>query len=410
MEIAVVGAGIAGLTASLALAKNGFKVRLYEAAPAWAEIGAGITLSPNAMCGLMYAGVGDAVVDCGVQPVQQQINHWQDGRALVTINRQDTLETYGYPYVYIHRADLHEIMTDAVEKAGVQIHLGKYISSVDLDGVRPKMIFADGSVDEAELIVAADGLKSQIRKLFSNQPAHFTGHIAYRAVASTSDSIQPMIDQPGVHIGPGKMITRYPLRKGKLLNLVFFARQQGWTEEGWSIPADIDELKSLYSDWCPDVQRMLGAVAAGSTYKWAINAHQPLEGGWSLDDKVTIIGDAAHAMTPFLGQGAAAAIEDAVILARSLATTASVTDALSIYYDSRYTRTSFMQTESHANADRMQGDEAEMFGLGNIRNEETLGLFWYNCGTEPLGNRDVLGSMPESMPESTAHLHFTKNL
>jgi salicylate hydroxylase len=179
------------------------------------------------------------------------------------------------------------------------------------------------------------------------------------------------------------MITRYPVRGGTLLNCVFFARQEGWTEEGWSIPADPEDLARTYAGWCDEVQAMIAAAARGPLFKWAIHARQPLK-DWIVDDRVTLLGDAAHAMTPFLGHGAACAIEDAVVLSRAIEQSETVAEALRRYVAARHERTSFIQAESNANADRMQGQETESFGLAGMRDEESLGLFTYDCRTVAL--------------------------
>ncbi|NVK56243.1 MAG: FAD-dependent monooxygenase [Alteromonadaceae bacterium] len=382
LTIAVVGAGIAGLTAVIALAKAGHDVHLFEAAPAWGDVGAGITLAPNAMRGLDYVGVGDEVVRTGVEPATQHISHWQSGETLLTVDRTKTLQQYNAAYVYIHRADLHTILVNAAERNGAKIYLNKSLETVNTETDKAQVEFADGTTFDADLVIGADGLKSNTRHLFKTQSPHFTGHIAYRALAPASPAIQALIDQPGMHIGPGKMVVRYPLRKGDILNLVFFTRQSGWEEDGWSIRADIEELKQQFEGWCPAVQALLNEIRPGSVFKWAINAHKPLEGGWSKDAKVTLIGDAAHAMTPFLGQGAATGIEDAVMLSRAISEAGTMAEALQRYEGARYERTSFIQKESNENADRLQGAESEMYGLGNLRNEETLGLFSYDCVTE----------------------------
>ncbi|MEP4892320.1 MAG: FAD-dependent monooxygenase [Aliiglaciecola sp.] len=383
LDIALVGAGIAGLTAAIALAKSGQSVSLYEAAPAWGDVGAGITLAPNAMRGLDYIGVGEAIAEIGIEPSTQQISHWQSGETLLMVDRSQTRKQYNSAYVYIHRADLHQVLVAEAEKAGVKIHLGKSVQSVNYQGLKPVLNFADNSRVEAELIIGADGLKSQVRQLFDSVAPHFTGHIAYRALAPITPEIQHLIDQPGMHIGPGKMIVRYPLRKGQLLNLVFFARQDGWTEDGWSIPAELQELRDLYAGWSDEVGTLIDSIRPGTVFKWAINAHSPLP-QWSIENKVTLIGDAAHAMTPFLGQGAATGIEDAVILARILQAAETTENALSRYQAVRHERTTFIQKESNENADRLQGEAAELYGLGNLRNEETLGLFKYDCITESI--------------------------
>jgi salicylate hydroxylase len=245
------------------------------------------------------------------------------------------------------------------------------------------MHFSDGTTASADLVVGADGLKSKTRQFFAPEPASFSGHIAFRALAPVTEKIQHLLDQPGMHIGPGKMVVRYPLRKGSLINLVFFARKDGWTEEGWSIPAELDELREIYAGWCSDVHLLIDSVKPGTIFKWAINQHKPLK-SWNLEDKVTLIGDSAHAMTPFMGQGAATGIEDAVFLSRAIDLSDSISEAIVRYEKARLERTSYIQVESNINADRLQGEETELYGLGKLENEESLGLFSYDCVTEPV--------------------------
>lgn len=382
-SIAVIGAGIAGLTAALALRKHGADVDLYEAAPELGELGAGITLAPNAMHGLAYVGVEDAIVRAGIEPSKQWVSHWQDGRVLNEVVRAGTREEYGAPYVYIHRADLQQILLAAARDAGVRVHVGSRLEALSSDENAARLTFADGSTASAGLVVGADGLKSVVRRLFRPLPAQFTGHIAFRALAPATAAIQHLVDNPGVFIGPKKMVVRYPLREAALLNLVFFAREDGWTEDGWSIPADPSELHGLFGGWSDDIGLLIDAIQPGTLHKWAINAHAPLD-SWSCDGRIVLIGDAAHAMTPFLGQGAAMGIEDAVVLARALAGSEPQEAALACYEAARMERAHFVQRESNLNADRLQGEETELYGLGKLRNEETLGLFRYNCATVPL--------------------------
>jgi salicylate hydroxylase len=373
-HILIVGGGIGGLTAAAGLAQAGFPVTVLEAAPAFGEIGAGVTLSPNAMRGFDFIGCMEEVAAAGVEPRRQRIQHWQDGRALLTLERADAREKYGAPYVYIHRADLHAILVETARKAGVTLRADAAVVSSEGTTVT----LANGETVSADVIVGADGLKSAIRDRFEPVKAHFTGHVAWRAVVPVTEALRPLVDWPGIHIGPGKMITRYPVRGSSLLNMVFFARQPGWQDDGWTIPAEPGELRALYADWEPQVQAMIAAAEAVPHFRWALNARQPLK-SWIADERVTLLGDAAHAMTPFLGHGAACAIEDAVVLARAMAASASPEAGLQRYQAARIERTTFIQAESNANADRMQGQETDLFGLGELRNEETLGLFDYDC-------------------------------
>lgn len=373
-KIVLVGGGIAGMTAAAALAQQGFAVTLLESAPQFGEIGAGVTLSPNAMKGLDYIGVCEAVASAGVEPVKQRVQHWQDGRNLVTMDRSTQRAKYGAPYVTVHRADLHDILSKAARDAGVDMLCDAPV--VASEGAAA--ILADGSRVEGNLLIGADGVKSVIRQRFETTPPHFTGHVAWRCLVPVTPELQPLSDLPGIIIGPGAMITRYNIRRCQFMNLVFFARQEGWQEDGWTMPADPKELSALYGNWCEDTQLMLRAALNQPLFKWAINARTALP-SWNVDDKVTLIGDAAHAMTPFLGHGAACGIEDAVVLTRALKNSTSVAEAINRYQAARHERASFIQAESNANADRMQGQDADLFGLGAMKDEESLGLFTYDC-------------------------------
>ena len=367
------------MTAAAAIAQAGFPVTLLEAAPAFGDIGAGVTLSPNAMKGFDHIGVCEDVAAAGIEPTRQRIQHWQDSRTLVPMERACARTKYGAPYVTIHRADLHAILVKAAEEAGATLQINAAVSHIE----GTTAVLQDGRKIAGDVVIGADGLKSVVRQLFEPVPAHFTGHVAWRALAPVDAALADVTDWPGVHIGPGKMITRYPVRGGKLLNMVFFARQDGWSEEGWAIPASADDLTATYAGWCDDVQAMIAAASKGPLFKWAINARGPLS-DWSLNGNVALLGDAAHAMTPFLGHGAACAIEDAVVLSRALGDSATVAEGLRRYVAARHDRATFIQAESNANADRMQGADSDLFGLGKMRDEESLGLFDYDCRTVPI--------------------------
>lgn len=375
-RITIVGGGIGGMTAAAAIARAGFPVTLLEAAPQFGDIGAGVTLSPNAMKGLDHIGVMESVAAAGVEPTKQRIQHWKDGKTLVSMERADARAKYGAPYVTIHRADLHAELTNAARSAGVNLRTNA--AAVSTEGTI--VVLSNGERVESDVIIAADGIKSVVRERFEPVQATFTGHVAWRALVPVQGAIVPITEWPGIHIGPGRMITRYPVRGGTLLNMVFFARQDGWTDDGWSIPSDSGDLARTYEGWCEEVQVMIAAASTVPLFKWAINARQSLD-DWTVDGNVALLGDAAHAMTPFLGHGAACAIEDAVVLSRALAASDTVAEGLNRYVAARHDRASFIQAESNANADRMQGSDSSLFGIGEMKDEESLGLFEYDCRT-----------------------------
>ncbi|NBC35989.1 FAD-dependent oxidoreductase [Novosphingobium sp. FSY-8] len=375
-KILIVGGGIAGMTAAAALAQQGFAVTLLESAPQFGEIGAGLTLTPNAMKGLDYIGVMEEAAAVGVEPTKQRIQHWQDGRTLVGFDRSGQRAKYGAPYITVHRADIHEVIMGAARKAGVDMREGAAVVSSEGTTVT----LADGSTVSGDVLIGADGVKSVIRKRFESAEPHFTGHVAWRCLVPVTPDLQDLSDVPGLIIGPGGMVNRYNVRGSKVMNFVFFARQDGWHQEGWTTPVDPEEIRAVYAGWCDDAQRLINAACQQKMFKWAINARKPIE-NWVLDGNVTLLGDAAHAMTPFLGHGAACGIEDAVVLTRALLASDTAAEGLARYQAARHERATFIQQESNANADRMQGQNTDLFGLEGMKDEESLGLFWYDPRT-----------------------------
>lgn len=377
-RILVVGGGIAGMTAATALAQQGFPVTLLESAPEFGEIGAGLTLTPNAMKGLDFIGICEEAAAVGVEPGKQRFQHWQDGRNLVEIDRSGQRAKYGAPYITVHRADVHDVMTAAARRSGVEMIAGAAVVSSEGTSVTT----ADGRTFSGDVLVGADGVKSVIRERFESLTPQFSGHVAWRSLVPVTPELQELSDFPGIIIGPGSMIARYNVRGSTIMNLAFFTRQQGWNEEGWTTPADPAEIRGVYADWCQDTQLLLDAACQQPLFKWAINTRQPLS-TWVIDGNVTLIGDAAHAMTPFLGQGAVTGIEDAIVLARALAASSSISEGLTRYEKARYERATFIQQESNANADRMQGQDTDLFGMEGLKDEESLGLFTYDpCTVE----------------------------
>lgn len=384
LNILVAGGGIGGLTTAIALLRAGNQVEVFESAQNFGEVGAGVTLAPNAMLGLQYIGLGPAIEAQGVSPRQQVLRHWEDGRLLRTLTRGDDMrEKYGAPYLYMHRADLHAILLDALRAEGGKTRLASRVKTAGSDAEGAWLELEDGTRHRGDLVVGADGVRSAVRGIFEPISAHFTGHIVWRGIVDVDDDLRELAENPGNFIGHERIVVWYPLRGGTQLNLVFFARQEGWSDDGWTIPAQRSELETVFAGWCETVQNLIQRLDETRLFKWAINARSALP-GWSKDGRITLMGDAAHAMTPFLGQGASAAIEDAVVLARAVEASDTLAEGLARYEAARLERASFIQKESNDNANRMQSKDPENINKQELRNEETLGLFAYDCGTVPV--------------------------
>jgi salicylate hydroxylase len=381
-DVAIIGAGLGGLTCALALARAGQRVRVYEQAPVLAEVGAGITLSPNASRVFIHLGLGEGMRRLGVVPPKQLTQNLNTGHILVERERGDAVETqYGAPYLHLHRADLHSLLADALIAAQPDaILLSHKLTSIASDASKAVLAFENGVSVTASVAVGADGVKSATRDaVFKTEPPVFTGQVAWRGVlplASLPTASRTL--PPGIWIGEKRLFMRYPMRDWTLLNYAAFVNLEGWSEEGWAIPSTIDELLGHYADAEPNLIAMIKATPPDQLFKWALHAREPLE-SW-IAGSVTLLGDAAHGMLPFMGQGAATAIEDGMVLARCLIGF-SKAEALRRYETARHERTTMVQTQSRLLGLQFQGKDPESFGKGPILNEDSLGLFAYDATT-----------------------------
>lgn len=382
MRVAIVGAGLGGLTAALALAQRGIAVTVFEQAAALGEVGAGITISPNAGRVLDHLGLGQEVRALGVLPGTQHVRDLATGATLRTMQRDADLEArHRAPYRHLHRADLHGLLASALEQAAPDsVRLGRrLVAATD----RGEMRFADGSAAEADILVGADGVRSAVRDcLFETSPPLFTGQVAWRGLVP-ADALPEAVrhEPPGIFIGPGRLVLRYPVRGGALANYAIFVEMEGWEEESWSIPSTRAELLGHLEGACDSVRALVLATPEDWLFKWALFAREPLA-TWTAG-RVTLLGDAAHAMLPFMGQGAATAIEDGMVLARALAAFPAG-EALARYEAARRERTTMVQLQSRLLGLRFQGKDPAALGRGPLRNEEELGLFDHDPVTTPI--------------------------
>lgn len=388
LNLAIVGAGIGGLTAALALQRAGFKVTVYEQAPELGEVGAGLSLSPSAAHALRYLGLGPALDAASYLPEDQAVRHYQDGRALQWTNRGHALlEKYGERYYLIHRADLHDALAAAVRANDPEaIRLGQRCTGVTQTGDPVQISFEDGATADADTVIGADGSRSRVRcALFGDDGPKYTGYIAWRGIVPMERVPPRLLDPPsGIFVGPGHLVNRYPVRSGTLLNFVAFAERKEWEEEGWSIRSTVDELVKEFAGWHPEVLGFLAAVPPELLFKWGLFDREPLT-SWCRG-RVCLLGDAAHPILPFLGHGAVLAIEDAIVLGRAFAESASVAEALSRYEAARMARASFVVRESRKAVKIFHSHEPEKYAqkTGGKAADERLGLFDYNPTTVPV--------------------------
>ncbi len=288
-QIAVIGGGVGGLTAALALSRKGARVTVHEQAPAITEVGAGVQITPNGARVLHHLGL---TADLSRIGVQAQAVVPTDGLRGRTIARFD-LTGQTPPYRFVPRPALIGMLADACRAAGVTILLDQR-----MDDLPP-----------ADLVVGADGIRSMTRVALNGAATPiFTGQVAWRATI-------PMNAPPEARIWmlPGRHVVTYPLGDGRL-NIVAVQERAAWADEGWHHPDDPAHLRHAFADACGDLQRVLMQVE--QPHLWGLFQH-PVAARW-VTDRVALVGDAAHPTLPFLAQGANLALEDAVVLARLL--------------------------------------------------------------------------------------------
>ena len=386
VRIAVIGAGMGGLTAVLSLQKNGFKPVVYELAPELGEVGAGLTISPNSTHGLEYVGLADGLTKRANVPQTQAIMHYKTGEILVETKRGEIpKQKYGAHYYQIHRADLHEMLSEAAQANDPEClildHAFTAYKKTD-DGI--EITFANGNTATCDVVIGADGIRSAVREaMFGPEDPKFTGNVAYRGLVNRGDLSDDVVTPAsGVAIAPRKAFTRYLIRDGEMINFVAFVRRDGWNEEGWSIPATTEELLEEFGDWHPRIRALIEAAPKDKVFKWALYDRDPLD-QWTKD-RVTLLGDAAHPMLPFMGMGAAMSIEDGVVLGRAFGASDDIDEALRRYEAARKERANFVLVRSRAARERLQSDNPEQYDDSKHQNEGSLGLFEYNPGTVPV--------------------------
>lgn len=332
-NILIVGAGIGGLAAAIALQRAGAKVRIFEQAAQLGEVGAGLSISPNGALGLKSLGVFDEFRAVAYAPDYQVVRQYKTGRVLATVTRGERLEeNHGERYYVVHRADLHGVLADAVRAHDSDaIVTGRRFVDLEQDASGVAIRFEDGSWERGDAVIGADGVRSRVRStLFGAEEVRFTGYIAWRGLVPMNQVPIDALDPPSqVWIGPGHMINRYPVSGGKLLNFVAFAERSGWEEEGWNIPASKAELAAEFAGWHPHVTRIIEATPEAKLFKWALCARSPLM-RW-VRGRAALLGDAAHPLLPYLGQGAVMAIEDAVLLGRAMHDSEDLAQGLARY-------------------------------------------------------------------------------
>jgi salicylate hydroxylase len=347
MKIVIAGAGIGGLAAGLSLVRDGHEVEVIERAPELREAGAGLQLSPNAVKVLRALGVADAIAAVAATPEALEMRLGRSGLPIFSIPMGDAaVKRYGAPYLHVHRADLQTVLREAAESAGIKLRLGAGVSAYVREAGGVRLGLDTGEIASADLLVAADGIRSDIRtRMLGPDHPRFTGCVAWRLVVP--GSVAPDLPNRAiVWAGKGRHAVTYRLRGGALINFVGVVETRDWREESWTAVGDKAELLADFEGWAGPVRAVI--EAADICHRWALFDRDPLP-HWS-DGPVVLLGDACHAMPPFQAQGAAMAIEDAWVLARCIREQkADLITALRRYEALRKPRTSRVLASARAN-------------------------------------------------------------
>ncbi|MDI6029138.1 FAD-dependent monooxygenase [Corticibacterium sp. UT-5YL-CI-8] len=343
LKVGIIGGGIGGVALSASLGAQDIEAHIFERAPAFGEVGAGIQMTPNAVKILTALGTFDALQKVSFLPQNIIGRDWKTARVMWrTPLAQDCPRLYGAPFFHVHRADLHRILLEQVDLSRTQ--LGVQCTGVRQDGATAIATFSNGMEFEADVIVGADGIHSTVRNaLFGEEPPRFTGNMCWRAVvpfdAPPYDFVSP---DSSFWLGPKGHVVTYYVSAGKAVNIVAVLESKDWVAESWNVASSRDELLAGFSGWHENLQKLFSR--ASDVYKWGLFDRDPMP-SWTVG-RVTLLGDAAHPMLPFLSQGAAMAIEDSFVLAGSLAEASSPVEALRRYESLRRPRTTRVQLES----------------------------------------------------------------
>lgn len=345
-SIGIVGAGIGGLAAALALRRAGLRARIFERASRFTRVGAGLQMAPNVTKALRPLGVLDPLTRLACKPVAWRSYDASSGRLQLELPLGDRIaERYGAPYLHVHRADLHDLLAAA---AG-QVRMGMRVVGLDAETDRVRLTFEDGTQASFDAVIGADGVHSTVRDIVAGPgKPRFSGMVAYRGLVPASElsglRIEPVAAKWWGH---DRHLVHYFVSAGRELNFVAPVPSSGWDEESWTSPGRVTDLLADFGAFPPRVRE---AIARTSTLmRSALYDREPLP-RWSYG-RVSMLGDACHPMLPFMAQGAGAAIEDAVVLSRCLrdADADGIPEALARYEQTRQPRASAMQAGSRGN-------------------------------------------------------------
>lgn len=346
-EVIVVGGGIGGLAAALSIEKQtGKTVKILEQAPQFGEVGAGIQLAPNALEVLKQLGVMGEIEKLAVFPKRLVLKDVYTAEDIAVLDLGEAFkEHYENGYLVMHRSDLHGVLLKECEKhENISFEVDQHIVSAEntADGVVVKN--SRGETFEAEALIGADGLKSNIRKKFSDDQPVCSEYVAYRGTLPIEEvSADTELDDVMMWIGPNLHLVQYPVRRGELYNQVVVFKSDNYKADSddWGTPEEMDRR---FANAHPRVENALSFIHR--QIRWPMYDRLPIE-NWT-DGNIALLGDAAHPMLQYLAQGACQALEDAIVLGEKMAEFPSYNEAFESYQAERIPRTAKVQTNARA--------------------------------------------------------------
>ncbi|MDO8277077.1 MAG: FAD-dependent monooxygenase [Burkholderiaceae bacterium] len=368
MRVIIAGCGIGGAALALALQRLDIDCLVLEQAGSLKEVGAGVQLSPNGVAVLKALGVHDALAKVAFQPRELLYRDWQTGEVLMSSPLMPQIaEHFGAPYYHAHRADLLAVLTDSLLPG--RVSLGRKLISVEQKGERVIAHLADGSTEEGDVLVGADGIHSLVRgQLFQADAPLSSGCVAWRGMVDARDAAHLGIS-PSAHIwmGPGHSVVVYYVSGGRKINWICIGSSPANRKESWSATATVDEVLQEYKGWNSEVHDLVKLTP--SLFVTALYDREPLN-RW-VNGRVVLMGDAAHAMLPYHAQGAVQSMEDAWVLARVLQMSGGKIDAaLDRYQQLRLDRATRVQTQSRIAEKRFHMSEPTEVARRNARLRE----------------------------------------
>jgi salicylate hydroxylase len=365
LKVLVAGGGIGGITCVLALRQRGVECQLFEQAPAFGQVGAGLQVSSNAARVLIKLGLGEALKKVATYPEGRDYRAWDDGDRLYYTPLGKRAEGhFGAPYYAAHRADLLDVLLSGLGQHGFR--LGSRVERVDQDASGVTLTLADGSAESGDILIGADGIHSTVRaQLFGKELPRYTGNVAWRGLVPAERVAHLDLGSVvGVWMGPNRSIVQYYVSAGRTFNWIGISRSAEPARESWLAEGKVEDALAEYDGWHKTIRTIIAATP--KVLRQALYDREPLP-DWQAG-RIVLLGDAAHPMLPFYAQGAAQSIEDAYVLAGCIAAAQDrPLDALARYVKLRQPRTAWMQGLAREEEELYQTNDAAAIAARNQR-------------------------------------------